>query len=157
MFSELGIGYFILEWVIRLIMVVIIPLRRPSQAAQSWLLLIFFLPLPGLLLYAAIGRPKFPAWRVQRFARVQPLLAGVAAATRSVPLTGVPLDTAITENLAARVGGFPPVGGNSADVFTADKWYVVSYVFSGTSITIRVDGKLVVDAAPLDLPAIVIE
>ena len=118
MFSELGVGYLVLEWVIRLIMVVVIPLRRPSQAAQSWLLLIFFLPVPGLLLYAAIGRPTFPAWRTERFRRVQPLLAGVAAKTRAAVSLESPSDTSATENLAERLGGFAPVDGNTVTFLT---------------------------------------
>src|SRR4051794_3770237 len=44
--------YLISEWVIRIVMLFFVPSRRTPQAAQAWLLLIFFLPIPGLILYA---------------------------------------------------------------------------------------------------------
>ena len=53
--------YFISEWVIRLSMLVWVPLKRNPEAAKGWLLLIFFLPLPGILLYWLIGRPTLQA------------------------------------------------------------------------------------------------
>src|SRR3954467_15506783 len=67
--------YLISEWIIRIIMLFFVPSRRTPQAAQASLLLIFFLPLPGLLLYAAIGRPCFPRWRTERFHRLTPFFA----------------------------------------------------------------------------------
>ena len=44
--SQLALAYLLLEWAIRLAMVVIIPLRRPPESARSWLLLVLFLPVP---------------------------------------------------------------------------------------------------------------
>ena len=58
--------YFLSEWAIRLGMLTVIPWRRSPEAAKGWLLLIFFLPWPGMALYWLIGRPKLPAWRVER-------------------------------------------------------------------------------------------
>ena len=49
-------------------MIVIVPFRRSPEAAKGWLLLIFFEPTAGLLLYLLIGRPSLPAWRMQRSA-----------------------------------------------------------------------------------------
>lgn len=45
--AHLALAYLLLEWVIRLIMLVVIPLRRPPEAARSWLLLVLFLPVPA--------------------------------------------------------------------------------------------------------------
>src|SRR3954471_8332249 len=73
-------GYFIVEWIIRIAMLFSVPLRRTPQAAQAWLLLIFFLPIPGLILYAAIGRPCFPYWRSERFRKLGPFYADVSRA-----------------------------------------------------------------------------
>jgi cardiolipin synthase len=61
-FSE---AWYVLEWVIRRAGLAIIPFRRTTAAARSWLLLIFFLPVPGLLLFLAIGAPRFSAERVE--------------------------------------------------------------------------------------------
>ena len=54
------------EWAVRLAMIVIVPFRRSPDAAKGWLLLIFFEPTAGLLLYLLIGRPSLPEWRTQR-------------------------------------------------------------------------------------------
>src|SRR5689334_14344157 len=56
---------------IRLAMLVMVPARGTPEAARSWLLLIFFLPIPGLLLFLLIGSPRFPAWRVERFKQMR--------------------------------------------------------------------------------------
>ena len=69
--------YDVAEWAIRLGALAVVPLRRSPAAARGWLLLIFFLPIVGLLLFLTIGSPKFPQWRKERFARLRPYLARV--------------------------------------------------------------------------------
>ena len=61
------------EWAVRLAMIVIVPFRRSPEAAKGWLLLIFFEPTAGLLLYLLIGRPSLPEWRMQRSAEFDAL------------------------------------------------------------------------------------
>jgi cardiolipin synthase len=51
-----GMLYVASEWAVRIIALVYVPQRRPPSAARAWLLLIFFLPWPGVLLYLLIGR-----------------------------------------------------------------------------------------------------
>ncbi|WEK45605.1 MAG: phospholipase D-like domain-containing protein [Candidatus Andeanibacterium colombiense] len=115
MFPSLGEAYYLLEWAIRLVMLVIVPLRRPPAAATSWLLLILFLPLPGLALFLAIGRPSFPAWRVARFADLAPFFVVIAEQLRiAAPL---PRDSRRrTAELAERLGGLPATGGNAIEL-----------------------------------------
>ena len=62
----LGESFYIIEWTVRILALAILPWRRSPAAVRSWLLLIFFLPIPGLLLFLAIGRPRFPRWRRER-------------------------------------------------------------------------------------------
>ena len=66
MHPSIGFLYVLSEWAVRFVMLVYVPQRRSPAAARTWLLLIFLLPWPGLLLYAMIGRIKFPAWRLAR-------------------------------------------------------------------------------------------
>src|ERR1700730_4243696 len=51
------------EWAIRLAMPLYVPQRRSPSAARTWLLFIFLLPWPGLVLYALVGRIRLPALR----------------------------------------------------------------------------------------------
>lgn len=109
-----GAAYLVIIWTIRLSMLVILPLRRSPQAAASWLLLIVFLPIPGLLLYLVIGRPVFPKWRADRFARLAPFFADTAARLRDRAPIGHAEPQDIVD-LATRLGGFPAVAGNALE------------------------------------------
>ena len=107
---SLGTAYLICDWVIRIAMLLVVPLRRTPEATRSWLLLIFFLPIAGLLLYLAIGRPRFPSWRRAKFARLAPFLTEICTKfERPVP----PRSSAA--KLVERLGGWPEVGGNKID------------------------------------------
>ena len=107
---DLALAYLVLEWAIRLVMLVVVPLRRPPESARSWLLLAFFLPLPALLLYRLIGRARFPDWRRQRFEEAAPARQAAAA---SLPRTeGVPRIALLAE----RLGGYPPTGAGRVDL-----------------------------------------
>ncbi len=96
------------DWAIRLIMLVVVPMRRPPEAARSWLLLLLFLPVPGLILYHFIGRARFPRWRRARFAQTR---EASALAARSLP-EGM-ADEARLAALACRLGGYPSCTGNA--------------------------------------------
>src|SRR4051812_34486122 len=113
--DDLVVPYLIIGWVIRIAMLFFVPSRRTPQAAQAWLLLIFFLPIPGLILYAAIGRPCFPRWRSERFRRLAPFFAdvsrglGEAKAVREAGTTGG------LASLALHLGSLPATKGNGID------------------------------------------
>src|SRR3954469_1388017 len=71
---SLGTLYVISEWLIRIAMLVYVPQRRTPASARAWLLLIFFLPWPGLLLYALIGRAYLPRGRLEQQVRLVELM-----------------------------------------------------------------------------------
>ncbi|EJL31856.1 cardiolipin synthase [Novosphingobium sp. AP12] len=109
-FLQSGTIYYACEWLIRILMLMVIPLRRTPEATRSWLLLIFFLPIPGLLLYLAIGRPRFPRWRGQRFETAASILSPRLQPLQCVDAPGE------AARLAAKLGGFPAVSGNSVEL-----------------------------------------
>jgi cardiolipin synthase len=113
LFPDLGTGYLVLEWVIRIGMTLVVPFRRSPGATRSWLLLIYFLPVPGALFYAAIGRPLFPKWRAERFAN----LGGFYDRLRNT-LSVAERTDGYEESaaLVQRVGGMPKVGGNTVEL-----------------------------------------
>ena len=59
--------YIIIEWVIRILMLIYVPQQRSPNSARAWLLLIFFLPIPALVLYAWIGRIYVPHQRIELY------------------------------------------------------------------------------------------
>jgi cardiolipin synthase A/B len=112
--------YLISEWVIRLGMLVYVPQRRPPAAARTWLLFIFLLPWPGLLLYILFGRIYLPARRkalqerASRFIRQAQAQIG-SRITSEPPL---PANLAPIPEIARRLGDFAPLGGNAIEILT---------------------------------------
>jgi cardiolipin synthase len=107
------------EWAVRLAMIVIVPIRRSPEAAKGWLLLIFFEPAAGLLLYLLIGRPSLPGWRTQRSVEFDQLSKPTYERLGHDPNIfhpdmGADLDHCV--RLAENLGDLPILGGNGADV-----------------------------------------
>jgi TonB family protein len=107
------------EWLIRIGMILWIPNRRSPEAAKGWLLMIFFSPSLGILLYWLIGRPKMPASRRRKVEQLISNLAGVGERLKTSPnLTppdvGPDLSTAV--HLAKNTGRLPILGGNSLEL-----------------------------------------
>src|SRR5437764_11328483 len=113
--------YYASEWLIRLVMLFYVPNRRSPAAARTWLLLIFLLPWPGLIVYAAIGRIYVPRKRIQlqtlasqkiRAARFQLRAVSAAAGTAVSP------EAERAAALATNLGDFKPLGGNDVQLLT---------------------------------------
>ena len=111
--SSLALYYLLCEWAIRLVMIVVIPMRRAPEAARSWLLLVLFLPIPALVAYRLFGRARFPAWRRKRFSATADMRGTVAAS-----LPGDEFKSGAISRLAETLGGFPACGGNRIDFHT---------------------------------------
>ncbi|MEF2549820.1 cardiolipin synthase [Aurantimonas sp. A2-1-M11] len=109
----LTLTYLLCEWAIRLVMIVVIPSRRPPESARSWLLLVLFLPIPALILYRLIGRASFPPWRKARFARTAEDRARVAR-----DLADPDMATDRLSRLSEALGGFPACAGNRVALLT---------------------------------------
>jgi cardiolipin synthase len=111
--------FFVSEWAIRLAMVVVVPFRRTPAAAKGWLLLIFFEPWVGLLLYLLIGRARLPPRRRDQLARLPTAMAKVVERLAHHPNVfhpdvGPALSQAVT--LAENLGGMPILGGNAVEL-----------------------------------------
>jgi cardiolipin synthase len=107
---------FITDWVIRLVMVVIVPVRRPPSAARSWLLLILFMPWVGLALFWLVGSNRLPRWRRTMLARQQGAFAGVRQGLDQHPdITRPQLQEELQQavRLAENLGQLPILGGNA--------------------------------------------
>lgn len=59
------------DWVIRIVMLVVVPQRRAPGSARAWLILIFLLPWIGLLLYLILGRLRVARHRLERHTTYQ--------------------------------------------------------------------------------------
>jgi cardiolipin synthase len=112
---------WVTAWVIRLVMLAVVPGGRPPASAAAWLLTIFLFPYLGLALFVLIGAQRMPRWRRDRLERfdevVAPLLARVQAALggrkAAVPDPLVPV-----ARLSERLGDYPVTPGNRVEFLT---------------------------------------
>src|SRR5262245_36292733 len=91
--------------------------KREPRAAMAWLLVIFLLPWPGLLLYFLIGQDRLPARRIEMHQRLLDELLALRARFQDHPNLATkehafgPEDRAAFE-LAQKLGYMPMLGGN---------------------------------------------
>ncbi len=117
MSSHIDIIWYTAEWVIRIGALLVVPLRRMPSATRAWLLLIFFLPVPGLILFLLIGSPRFPAWRTARFHALIPFFEDTAASLRA-HAADLGERSPIAE-LAVTLGNMPATAGNTVELIDA--------------------------------------
>jgi cardiolipin synthase A/B len=114
-----GLLYVLSEWAIRLVMLIYVPQRRTAAAARAWLVLIFLVPWVGLVLYALIGRIRYPRKRLEDEARAVARIRAVQdemtsqLAFRPAELSGPAERTAV---LVERLGNFGPLAGNQVEL-----------------------------------------
>jgi cardiolipin synthase A/B len=113
--------YVYSELFIRIIMILVIPPRRSPQAAKSWLVLVMFLPWPGVLTYWLVGRLKLPKWRYEQFRKI-PVALGPASRLLiergNVAVAKVDAQWLGSNRLAQSLGYFRALEGNSVEVLT---------------------------------------
>lgn len=108
----------VLSWAIPIAMVPIVASRHSPTAAIAWLLLIFFQPLAGLVVYLLVGEnrvlrrlAKTYGKRIREMRSFEHLAAYRAHIFRSFRNPGLPLET-VTERLACP----PAVRGNEVEL-----------------------------------------
>ncbi|MEQ1955882.1 cardiolipin synthase [Mesorhizobium sp. CN2-181] len=102
------------EWLIRFGALATVPLRRSPSAATSWLLLIFFFPALGLLLYLFIGRPRVPVARQKRARELRTFQLDVARRLKNDSCG----DRSEAADFAQKLGRMPCVDGNSIELIS---------------------------------------
>ena len=121
--------YFLIEWTIRLGALFIVPMRRPPTAATAWLLLLFFLPIVGLVMYLLVGRPRISSDRSEKIARLAETLHPITEHLARAEPQGsgnLPARFAAVDQMVRRWRQFPLFDGNriglidSMDDFAAE-------------------------------------
>jgi cardiolipin synthase A/B len=109
--------YLASEWGIRLVMLLYVPQRRSAAASRTWLLFIFLLPWPGLVLYALVGRIRLPQWRrkLQAQAALQIEKAQGQIGERIILEPDLPAHLQIIPQQVRKLGSFETFAGNAFD------------------------------------------
>jgi cardiolipin synthase len=112
--------YYISEWAVRFIMLIYVPQKRSAAAARGWLLMIFLLPWPGVILYALIGRPYLPKRRVALQAKISKMIKDEQALrSAGKPMEAVanlPPQFSHVVKLAQNLGDFQIFAGNEIEL-----------------------------------------
>lgn len=113
--------YYLSEWIIRLVMLVYVPQRRSTAATRTWLLLIFLLPWPGLLLYMVFGRIYVPGKRIKEQENASHHIRHIQQqqlGDRIAAQPALPAALASVPALAAKLGDFRVFAGNQVELLT---------------------------------------
>lgn len=106
------------DWTLRIVMAVVVLLRKKASDAMPWLLVCLAFPIVGLLLYVLIGGNRLGSRRSKEHARAMHAVDGLTrmAKSRTQNRDEVPERRRDLACLAERMGHFPFVGGNAAEV-----------------------------------------
>src|SRR5262249_25375980 len=111
--------FFVSEWAIRVVMLASVPFRRTPAAAKGWLLLIFFEPWIGLVLYLLIGRATLPRWRSEQVSQLPEVMGRVLERLANHPNGFHPQlapELSQAGPPAENPGQMPVLGGNAAEI-----------------------------------------
>lgn len=109
----------ILDNVIRLVALFLVPRNRRPTAGMAWLLAIFFLPVPGLLLFLLIGGNTLPRKRSRMMAATNELVRRVSEREEhglKTPIAQLSPGLSNAVQLGRSLGAQPMVRGNAASI-----------------------------------------
>ncbi|HEX7834337.1 MAG TPA: cardiolipin synthase [Pseudolysinimonas sp.] len=118
----LGIVALVLDIAIRVLALIFVPRNRRPQTALAWLVLIFFQPYVGIILFWMFGRARLPRNRRRRQREVNEYILetteGFDRVRRDPPWPSW-LEPVVELN--RKLGAMPLVGGNSAQMWAENQ------------------------------------
>ncbi|MDQ1575993.1 MAG: cardiolipin synthase [Microbacteriaceae bacterium] len=107
----------LIDFVIRVIAIIVVPRNRRPTSAMAWLLAIFFIPYLGVLTFLLIGSYKLPKRRREKQAEINRFIIesteGIERVSREHPWPPW-LESVVQLN--RNLGAMPLVGGNTASL-----------------------------------------
>ena len=61
--SYLFVAFLVFEWILRVVMLFVVPRNRKPSSATAWLMLIMLEPVVGTVIFATFGSPRLPKYR----------------------------------------------------------------------------------------------
>jgi len=125
-------GFLIFEWLVRIIMLFIVPKHRKPSSANAWLLLIILTPTFGAILFYMFGHPKLPKTRRERQRQVDLMTQKELDElnhSKSELFANLSNDNHKTlARLATVLGGLPPMTGNDIQLLDNYDHYFKSLI-----------------------------
>ncbi|NNC12030.1 cardiolipin synthase [Planctomonas sp. JC2975] len=111
------VALLVIDFVLRIVAIIVIPRNRRPTSATAWLLAIYFIPYVGWLFFLLIGSFKLPKVRRERQQQINDFILestdGIEQVRRDHPWPPW-LESVVTLN--RNLGAMPLVGGNSASL-----------------------------------------
>ncbi|MBL3686052.1 cardiolipin synthase [Leucobacter zeae] len=110
--------FLIIDWVVRVIALFVVPRNRRPTSGMAWLMAIFLLPVPGLLLFLIIGSNRLPKSRVQKQEAINQIVSKISDREQNFVTPGAELSTGLRNavNLGRSLGAQPMLRGNTATI-----------------------------------------
>ena len=115
----LTLSYITFEWVVRIVMIPVVMRKRSPQSAMAWLVVVFFEPSIGVVMYLLIGETHLGRARLKRRRKaiekidlMRPLVAMDAA----IVAARVPQEQHDLARLTRKVGDMQALGGNTIEL-----------------------------------------
>ncbi|MGG7466529.1 MULTISPECIES: cardiolipin synthase [unclassified Plantibacter] len=113
--SWLGAAFFAVDFIIRVIAVIVVPRNRRPTAGMAWLLAIFLIPYVGVIAFLVIGNPKLPRKRRKKQYNINVYIRQTTRDLVRANLTSdAPAWFRSVVQLNRNLGSMPLQGGNSA-------------------------------------------
>jgi cardiolipin synthase len=117
--SAIIIFALVVDFILRVVAIIVVPRNRRPTSATAWLLAINFLPYVGLLVFLLIGSYKLPKHRRAKQAQINQFILdqteGMERVSRDKPWPSW-LEQVV--HLNRSLGSMPLVGGNEATLIT---------------------------------------
>lgn len=113
------IMFLVVDNVIRVVVLFVVPRNRRPTAGMAWLMAIFFMPIPGLLLFLVIGSKRLPKSRERRQGDINRFVAEVADREDHgllAPVEQLPDGLSSAVQLGRSLGAQPMLLGNTATI-----------------------------------------
>ena len=114
-----AIALWVVENVIRIVALFVVPRNRRPTAGMSWLMAIFFLPIPGLILFLIIGSKRLPKRREAKQGVINQLVADLSSREENglvSRLEDLPPGVENAAVLGRTLGAQPMLLGNTATI-----------------------------------------
>ncbi|MDD9152070.1 cardiolipin synthase [Plantibacter flavus] len=113
----LGIMALVLDFIIRVIAVIVVPRNRRPTAGMAWLLAIFLIPYVGVIAFLLIGNPKLPRVRRRKQYDINVYIRQTTRDLVKANLTSnAPAWFRSVVTLNRNLGSMPLQGGNTASL-----------------------------------------
>ena len=131
--GSVGTVWLVVDWIIRLVALLVVPRNRKPTAGMAWLLFIFLLPVLGMLLFIILGSPKLPKSRrdaqVTIDAAIKQYLKKLRKqADNNLISAKVPEKHSQLAKLSESLSSLPVFGGNKVELLPEYDEVIVSIV-----------------------------